>query len=96
MRPAGEISLALLQAVERLWTPERGPTLQELAAAAGVAKDAASQTLKNMTRYERIFICRGRKVPGRNRLAAEYALPHQLQAANQAEFGLSQAMQLWG
>ena len=97
MRPAGEISLALLKAVERLWTPERGPTLAELAEATGWPKSIASQTLKDMKRYGRLLICGDRKVPGRNRPAAEYALPHQIHAANEADFvGLSQAMQLWG
>jgi len=35
-------------------------------------------------------------VPGRNRPAAEYALPHQVHAANESNFGLTQALQLWG
>lgn len=96
MRPAGEVSLALLQAVERLWTPERGPTMDEVAAASGVAKEVASRTIKNMRRYGRLAICGERKVPRRNRKAAEYALPHQFQAADSAGFGLSQALQLWG
>lgn len=96
MRPAGEVSQALLQAVERLWTPGKGPTLREIAEAAGVGVAAASQTIKNMRRYHRLAICGERCVPGRNRPAAEYALPHQVQAANESNFGLTQALQLWG
>ena len=49
MRPAGEISKALLQAVERLWTPGRGPTMREIAEAAGVGVAAASRTIKDLS-----------------------------------------------
>lgn len=100
MRPAGEISLAIEQAVEQLWTPERSPTLGEIAdhlMKVGVAFDAIRNTVPKMKRYGRLVICGQRKVPKRNRPAAEYALPHQVNAANEADFvGLSQAMQLWG
>ena len=101
MRPAGEISLAIEQAVEQLWTPERSPTLAEIAApfmaSAPVPFNAIRNTVPKMKRYGRLVICGQRKVPRRNRPAAEYALPHQVHAANEADFvGLSQAMQLWG
>lgn len=100
MRPAGEISLAIEQAVEKLWTPDRSPTLAEIAAhlvAVGVAFKAIRNTVPKMKRYGRLVICGQRKVPRRNRLAAEYALPHQVHAANEADFvDLSQVMQLWG
>ena len=98
MRPAGEISKALLQAVEQLATPERGATLREIAEHAQVGLSRATQTIKDMRRYGRIAICGARKVPGHNRPAAEYALPVQVvnEAANDAVFGLSQAIELWG
>ena len=101
MRPAGEISLAIEQAVEKLWTPERSPTLAEIAAhlmAVGVAFQAIRNTVGNMTRYGRLVQVRQRKVPGRNRPAAEYGRPQtdSNDAANDAVFGLSQALQLWG
>ena len=101
MRPAGEVSTTLLQVVQSLWTPVRGPTLGEIAAAAalgGVAVSAARNTVANMKRYGRLVICGERKVPGRNRPAAEYGLPQQISstAANDAAFGLAQAIQLWG
>lgn len=97
MRPAGEISLALLQAVEQLAAAGRGATLREIAAQAQVGLDAARTLVPKMKRYGRLVICGERRVPGRNRPAAEYALPHQVHAANEADFvGLSQAMQLWG
>lgn len=95
MRPAGEVSLALLQAVQQLATAERGPTLRELAAHAQVGLEQASQTVKNMRRYGRLLICGQRRVPGRNRPAAEYAIPV-ADAANDAVIGLSAAMQVWG
>lgn len=96
MRPAGEISMALLQAVERLWTPGKGPTMREIAEAAGVGATVASQTIKDMRRYQRLSICGQRRVSGRNRPAAEYALPHQVAPASGANFGLTQALQIWG
>lgn len=88
--------MALLQAVERLWTPGRGPTMREIAAAAGVGASVASRTIKDMRRYERLSICGQRRVSGRNRPAAEYALPHQVASANEASFGLTQALRIWG
>ena len=100
MRPAGEVSQALLQAVQQLSTPDRGATLREIAEHAQVGLSRATQTIKDMRRYGRIAICGARKVPGRNRPAAEYALPVPVPvvsvAANDAVFGLSQAIQLWG
>ncbi|CUA97824.1 hypothetical protein [Comamonas thiooxydans] len=102
MRPAGEISLAIEQTVQQLWTPERAPTLAEIAAhlmaSAPVAFKAIRQTVGNMKRYGRLVQVRERKVPGRNRPAAEYGRPQtdSNDAANDAVFGLSQALQLWG
>lgn len=75
MRPAGEVSQRLLQAVQQLATPERAPILRELAAHAQVGEAVASQTLKNLTRYGRVCIVRTRRVDWRARPVAEYALP---------------------
>lgn len=101
MRPAGEISLAIEQAVEQLSTPERAPTLSEIAAhlmTVGVAFRAIRNTVANMKRYGRLVQVRERKVPGRNRPAVEYGRPqiNSNDATNDAVFGLSQALQLWG
>jgi hypothetical protein len=101
MRPAGEISLAIEQTVQQLWTPDRAPTLAEIAAhlmTGGVAFKAIRQTVANMKRYGRLVQVRERKVPGRNRPAAEYGRPQtdSNDAANDAVFGLAQAIQLWG
>ena len=96
MRPAGEISLALLQAVGKLATTERGVTLREMAEWAGVSACAARHAVGNMKRYGRLVMCGERKVAGRNRPAAEYGLPRQQGAANDAVMNLSTAMRVWG
>ena len=72
MRPAGEIRRALLQACVALATPERGATLQELAAHACVGLDAARRTVANMTRSKQLCMARQRRVAYRNRPVAEY------------------------
>lgn len=97
MRPAGDVSQSLLTAIDALMTPERAPTLQEIAAQAGVALDAARQTLKDMKRYERVCIPRTRKVHYRNRPVAEYArhMPVVI-AANEPVNGVSALLQAWG
>lgn len=98
MRPAGDVSQSLLAAVDKLATPERAPTLQELAAAAGVAVDVARQTLKDMKRYGRVCTPRTRRVPYRNRPVAEYArtMP-QVDAANEFDVSGIAALQVaWG
>ncbi|WP_302409307.1 hypothetical protein [Comamonas kerstersii] len=97
MRPAGEVSQSLLAAVDQLATPERAPTLQEIAAKSGVALDVARQTLKDMKRHGRVFSPRTRKVPYRNRPVAEYARHMPMAAAaNEAASGLSVLMSAWG
>lgn len=93
MRPAGEISKALLQA---LANASGGLTLRELAAAAQVGLDAAMKTIKNMKRWGRVCVKGTRRVPGRNRPVAVYALPVTQGAANDAVMTLSAAMRVWG
>lgn len=72
MRPAGEVRQALLDAALALTTPERSPTLAEMAAKAQVGRDAAMHTTKNMVRSRVLEIPRTRSVPYRNRPVAEY------------------------
>lgn len=74
MRPAGEIRQALLAAVGQLATPDRSPTLAELASHAQVGASAAMQTVKNMHRHGALRIVRHRRVDYRNRPVAEYSL----------------------
>ena len=97
MRPAGDVSQSLLAAVDRLMTPERAPTLQELAAATQVGVDVASSTLKNLTRAKRLCIPRTRRVEYRNRPVAEYArLAPMAVVANQSVSGVTALLQAWG
>lgn len=73
MRLAGDTRLALLKAAAELSTPERAPTLRELALKACVGQDAAMHTVKNLTRCGALTIARTRRVDYRNRPVAEYA-----------------------
>ena len=77
MRLAGDTRLALLKAAAELSTPERAPTLRELALRACVGQEAALHTVRNMTRCGQLAIARLRRVEYRNRPVAEYA-PTQL------------------
>lgn len=72
MRPAGEIRQALLNAATLLATPERAPTVRELAHHAGVGLDAARRTVDNLKRCGALEIARPRRVDYRNRPVAEY------------------------
>lgn len=74
-RPLGEIHSALLQAVRELETPDRGPTLREMAHRACVGIKAAQCNVKNMVRQGVLVIVKTRRVPYRNKPVAEYGLP---------------------
>ncbi len=96
MRPAGEVRLALLNACSRLATPERGPTLREMAAAACVGLTAATHTVKHMSRAGQVRIARQRRVDYRNRPVAEY-VPAALAPDDDAGFvDLGSVLQVWG
>lgn len=73
MRPAGDIRRALLFVASALHQPGRSATQAELIEHAGVGRDAAKHTLKNMVRAGSVHIPRTRRVPWRNRPVAEYA-----------------------
>lgn len=79
MRPAGEVRLALLKAARELTTPERSPTLHELACHSQVGFLAARRTVDNMRRAGVLRVVRTRKVDYRTRPVAEYAEPEQLE-----------------
>ena len=76
MRPAGEISLAMLQAAHALRRERaeagQGPTLAEMVARAQVGYKAARATVQNLRRAGHLEIVGQRRVPGRNRPVAEY------------------------
>ena len=96
MRPAGEINKVLIGAIGQLATADHAPTLDELARATQVAKAKVSQMLKVMKFRGHVCIPRTRRVAGRNRPVAEYALPGGMGAANDAVMSLSAAMRVWG
>lgn len=72
-RPAGEVSLALLRSAAQLATPERAPTMRELAHHAMVGVEAANVAVKNLKRSGRLVPVRLRQVRHRTRPVAEYA-----------------------
>lgn len=72
MRPLGEISLTLLGAMDQLRTPDRAPTLMELALHTQVGLDTARNTVKNLGRSGHARIVRKRQVDYRNKPVAEY------------------------
>lgn len=75
MRPLQETSVALLAAVAELSTPERSPTVREMAEHAGVGVEAATNSVKNLSRAGRLRPVRSRKVAYRSKPVAEWALP---------------------
>lgn len=75
-RPAGqfgEVHQALLAAARELATPDRAPTVAELAAHAQVGHQAALNTVKNMRRRGQLRIVRTRRVAHTTKPVAEYA-----------------------
>lgn len=95
MRPAGEVRQALLQACQALATPDRGATLQELAARACVGLDAAATTVKNMRRAKVLGVPRMRSVAYRNKPVAEYVPLQLMPAANDPVAGLAHVLTAW-
>lgn len=77
MRPAGQISLAIMRAAEDLAGTvdgcPRGPTLRELAAKANVGSTAALYAVKTLAKSGALRPIARRKVPYRNKPVAEYA-----------------------
>lgn len=95
MRPAGEIRQALLQACQALATPERAPTLREIAAHAQVGLQAAETTIKNMRRAEVLLVARERRVDYRNRPVAEYVPADWMPAQDCPLQGLARVLTHW-
>ena len=93
MRPAGDVRLALLDAALELVPPDvmadpraPRPTLREIAYRACVGVDAASQTVKNMTRAGQLRQVRTRQVEYCNKPVAEYE-PVTLELASEHRAG---------
>lgn len=96
MRPVGEIHKALLGAVEALSTPERCPTLAELAAHAQVGLQAARDTVPKMKKHGVLRIVRTRRVDYRNRRVAEYDVaPPPAHADAVVDDGLARVLSAW-
>ena len=95
MRPAGEVRQALLNACTQLATPDRGPTLREMAAVACVGLQAARRTVENMSRAGLLHRVRDRKVEYRNRPVAEY-VPAAMQGDGDGFVDLAQVLRVWG
>jgi hypothetical protein len=96
MRRAGEIHMALLDAVEALATPEQGPTLAELAAHAQVGLQAARDTVPKMKKHGVLRIVRTRRVGYRNRPVAEYeVVPPAAKTDEAADDGLARVLSAW-
>lgn len=73
MRPAGEISQALIQAARDLARDGRGATLAELAHRACVSRDAARDHVPKLKSRGHLQQVGERRVAYRNRPVAEYA-----------------------
>lgn len=96
MRPACEVRTALLNACSQLATPERGPTLREMAAVACVGLKAATHTVKNMSRAGQVRIARQRQVDYRNRPVAEYVPAALVDDQDDGFVDLSAVLRVWG
>ena len=86
---------ALLNACTQLATPDRGPTLREMAAVACVGLQAARETVKNMSRAGQLHRVRDRKVEYRNRPVAEY-VPKAMLGDDDGFVDLAQVLRVWG
>ena len=91
---------ALLQACQALATPDRAPTLRELAAEACVGLAAARKTIGNMRQAGALRIARERRVAYRTKPVAEYELvpQHQRQlpgSAGEGLQGLARVLTTW-
>lgn len=95
MRPAGEVRQALLEAVLALTTPERSPTMLELAHESQVGFKAARQTVDNMRRAGILVVVRSRVVEYRNRPVAEYSTPKALKRVGGEACPLRQVFADW-
>ncbi|MDP9891247.1 hypothetical protein J2W32_000344 [Variovorax boronicumulans] len=95
MRPAGEVRQALFDAALALTTPERSPTLLELAHYAQVGYVAARRTVDNMRRAGILVPVRDRKVDYRNRPVAEYCPRKRLQQVSGTKCPLREAFATW-
>jgi hypothetical protein len=99
LRPAGQISQALLTAAMDLVRDEggqrRGPTLQEMAHHACVGIQAARCTVSNLRRHGKIEPVFERQVEYRNRPVLEYAPTQPKEAEEDAFFDVASVFTAW-
>jgi hypothetical protein len=95
MRPLGELSKILFQAVNELTTPSAAPTLRELAAHTQLGYGAARRTLENAVRSHKLKIVRWRRVSHCTKPVAEYGPHESAQPAGGARNDLEAAMSAW-
>lgn len=96
MRPELLIRDALLASARALTTPDRAPTLLELATHAQVGLQSARDNVPKLKARGHLRIARTRRVDYRNRPVAEYEPAHSSDADAQAGFvDLGQAISAW-
>lgn len=95
MRPVGEISLALLDAVVELRTDDWAPTVRDLALHTQVGLDTATDTMKNLKRHGRVRIVRTRRVDYVNKPVAEYDLAPPEPAQGDGFVDLGSVLSVW-
>ena len=95
MRPVGEIREALWNAAVVLTTPDRAPTLLELAHHARVGYSAARRTVDNMRRAGVLEPVRDREVDYRHKPVKEYSPCGRHAAASRSSCPLRDAISSW-
>lgn len=95
MRPAGEIRQALFEAAVALTTPERSPTMLELAHHAKVGYVAARRTVDNMKRAGVLVPVRQRVVDYRAKPVMEYCPRKRAEAAVRRPCALREVISTW-
>ena len=95
MRPLGEVSQPQFEADLEQSTPERSPTLLELAKESQVGFMAARRTVDNMRRAGVLVVVRTRRVEYRNRPVAEYCTQPRLDAMGVQRVPLRELFASW-
>lgn len=95
MRPVGEVREALFNAALVLTTPERAPTLLELAHHARVGYAAARRTVSNMCRAGVLEPVRDREVDYRHKPVKEYSPCRRRGVPSRSSCPLGDAIATW-
>ena len=95
MRPAGEIRQALFEAAVAMTTPDRSPTLLELAHRAQVGYVAARRTVDNMRRAGVLVPVRQRAVDYRAKPVMEYCPRKRVEQVVRKPCALREVISAW-